>query len=139
MTTSPATTRATLEEFVSRLSRFEPEPVAALFAETVDWDVPGDARVPWVGARSRRDEVAAYFRTLWSVCDTTQADTAVSQVLIDGPDAVVLGVFTQTIRATGRRFSTLVAVHISVDDGLITRLRIYEDSHEVSNAFAGHP
>lgn len=139
MTTTAATTRATLEEFVGRLSRFEPEPVAALFAEAVDWDVPGDARVPWVGARSHRDEVAAYFRTLWSVCDTAQAATEVSQVLVDGPDAVVLGVFTQTIRSTGRGFSTPVAVHITVDDGLITRLRIYEDSYLVSNAFAGHP
>src|ERR1700757_5482535 len=130
MTTTTATTRATLEELLGRLGRFEPEQVAAMFAEPVDWDVPGDARVPWVGARSRREEVAEYFRTLWSVCDTGQTDTAVSQVLVDGSEAVVLGVFTQTIRATGRRFSTPVALHITVsDDGLITRLRLYEDSH----------
>ena len=139
MTTTTATTRATLEELLGRMGRFEPDSVAALFAENVDWDVPGDGRVPWVGARSRRDEVAAYFRTLWSVCDTAQSDTAVSQVLVDGPDAVVLGVLSQTIRATHRRFSTHVAVHICVEDGLITRLRIYEDSYAVSDAFAGHP
>jgi hypothetical protein len=59
MTSTAATTRASLEEFVSRLSRFQPEPVAALFGEAVDGDVPGDRRVPSVGARSHRDEVAA--------------------------------------------------------------------------------
>jgi ketosteroid isomerase-like protein len=133
---STETTRATLHELLSRLGRFEPEPVAALFADTVDWDVPGDERVPWTGTRSSRDEVAAYFRTLWSVCDTAQADTAVSQMLVDGADAVVLGVFKQTIRATGRRFSTPVALHITVADGVITRLRMYEDSHAVARAYA---
>jgi uncharacterized protein len=135
-----AQTSATLQEFFGRLSRFEPAPLADLFAETVDWDVPGDERVPWTGSRSSRAEVAAYFDTLWAVCDTAQADNAVSQVLVDGADAVVLGVFTQTIRATGRRFSTPVAVHISIDDaGLITRLRIHEDSFAVSRAYTDQP
>jgi uncharacterized protein len=139
MTTTTETTRATLQELVSRLGRFEPNGVAELFAETVDWDVPGDERVPWTGARSRRDEVGAYFTTLWSACDTTQTDNTVSQVLVDGADAVVLGVFSQTIRATGARFSTPVAVHVTVADGLITRLRIYEDSYAVSRAFTEQP
>jgi uncharacterized protein len=139
MTTTTETTRATLQELVSRLGRFEPNGVAELFAETVDWDVPGDERVPWTGARSRRDEVGAYFTTLWSACDTTQTDNTVSQVLVDGADAVVFGVFSQTIRATGARFSTPVAVHVTVADGLITRLRIYEDSYAVSRAFTAQP
>jgi ketosteroid isomerase-like protein len=73
------------------------------------------------------------------VCDTAHAATEVSQILVEGTGAVMLGVLTQTIRATGRGFSTPVAVRITVDDGLITRLRIYEDSYGVSNAFAGHP
>ena len=137
--TTTETTRATLSELLSRLGRFEPEPVAALFAETVDWDVPGDERVPWTGARSSRDEVADYFKTLWSETDTEQGENAVSQILVDGADAVVLGVFTQTLRATGRRFATPVALHITVDGGLITRLRLYEDSHAVSDAYADRP
>jgi ketosteroid isomerase-like protein len=112
--TSSETTRATLQEL---LSRFEPQRVGALFAETVDGEVAGDQRVPWTGARSSRDEVAAYFDTLWSVCDTAVAENTVSQVLVDGTRAVVLGVFAQTIRASGRRFSTPVALHITVADG----------------------
>jgi hypothetical protein len=56
---------------------------------------------------------------------------------VDGAEAVVLGAFTQTIRATGRRFSTPVALH--VDDRLVTWLRVHEDSHAVAGAYAGHP
>ncbi|MEN3321654.1 MAG: hypothetical protein V7643_5056 [Mycobacterium sp.] len=64
-------------------------------------------------------------------------DNAVSQLLVDGADGVVLGAFTQTIRTIGRRFSTPVALH--VDDRLVTWLRVHEDSHAVSGAYAGHP
>jgi len=136
MTTATDTTQAILQELLGRLARFEPAPVAELFADTVDWDVPGDERVPWTGRRSTRDEVEAYFESLWSLCDTSQTDNEVSHVLVDGADAVVLGAFTQTIRATGRRFTTPVAVHITVDDGRITRLHLYEDSHAVARAYA---
>jgi uncharacterized protein len=135
---SSENTRATLQELLSRLSRFEPKRVAELFAETIDWEVAGDERVPWTGVRSSRDEVAAYFDTLWSECDTAVAENTVSQMVVDGSDAVVLGVFAQTIRASGRRFSTPVALHITVDDGgLISRLRLYEDSHAIARAYAG--
>jgi ketosteroid isomerase-like protein len=138
--TATATTRQVLNEFFGRLARFEPRAVANLFAETVDWDVPGDKRVPWTGRRSSREQVEVYFQTLWSECDPAQTDNAVGPILVDGPDAVVLAVFTQTIRATGKRFSTPAAVHITVDDaGLITRFRIYEDSYAVARAYAGEP
>jgi hypothetical protein len=69
---------------------------------------------------------------------TTDAATrTVSQVLVDGADAVALGAFTQTIRATGRSVSTPVALH--VDDRPVTWLRVHEDSHAVAGAYAGHP
>jgi hypothetical protein len=134
--TTDAANCATLAELVSRLRQCEPEHTVEIFGETVAGDVPGTMRVPWTGARTSRDEVPAYFSTPWSVCDTARTDN-LSQELVDGADAVVLGAFTQTIRATGRRFSTPVALH--VDDRLVTRLRVHEDSHAVAGAYAGHP
>jgi hypothetical protein len=68
------------------------------------------------------------------VCYTVHTDNAVSQVLVDGADAVLLGAFTQTIRATGRRFSTPAAFH--VDDRLVAWLRVHADSHAVAGAYA---
>jgi steroid delta-isomerase-like uncharacterized protein len=112
--TTTEATQATLQELMGGLARFGPQAVAELFADSVDWEVPGDERVPWTGARSTRDEVAPYFETLWSVCDTSRTDYAISHVLIERDDAVELGVFPQTIRATGRRFATPVALHLTV-------------------------
>jgi uncharacterized protein len=135
--TSSATTLETLQELVGRLSRFQADGAAELFAETVDWDVPGARTVPWTGPRHTRCEVADYFTTLWSVCDTAQTENTVHKVVIDGADAVALGVFAQTVRSTGRRLTTPVAMHITVgDDGLINLLRLYEDSYAVAAAFS---
>jgi uncharacterized protein len=135
--TSSATTLETLQELVGRLSRFQADGAAELFAETVDWDVPGARTVPWTGPRHTRGEVADYFNTLWSVCDTAQTENIVHKVVIDGADAVALGVFAQTVRSTGRRLTTPVALHITVaDDGLINSLRLYEDSYAVAAAFS---
>jgi hypothetical protein len=132
-----AATRATLVELMSRLRQWEPEHTVEIFGEIVSGDVPVTTRVPWTGARTGRDEVPAFFSTSWSGCDTAHTDNAVSQVLVDGADAVALGAFTQTIRATGRRFSMPVALH--VDDRLVTWLRVHEYSHSVAGAYAGHP
>jgi uncharacterized protein len=135
--TSSETTMTTLQELVGRLSRFEADEAAELFAETVDWDVPGARIVPWTGPRHTRAEVADYFKTLWSLCDTAQTENNVHKVVVDGTDAVALGVFAQTVRATGRRLTTPVALHITVgDDALINWLRLYEDSHAVAAAFS---
>jgi hypothetical protein len=55
------TTRATLQQLLSRLSRFEPRRVAGPFAETIDWQGAGDERVLSTGPRTSRDEVTTYF------------------------------------------------------------------------------
>jgi len=135
--TSSETTMTTLQELVGRLLRFDADGAAELFAETVDWDVPGARTVPWTGPRHTRGEVAEYFTTLWSLCDTAQTENTVHKVVVDGADAVAVGVFAQTVRATGRRLTTPVALHITVgDDGLINWFRLYEDSHAVATAFS---
>jgi hypothetical protein len=55
------TMRPTRQQLLSRLSRSKPQRVAGPFAETIDWQVAGDERVPWTGARTSRDEVTTYF------------------------------------------------------------------------------
>ena len=68
---------------------------------------------------------------------TSSETNTVHEVVVDGADAVALGVFAQTVRATGRRLTTPVALHITVgDEGLINWFRLYEDSHAVATAFS---
>jgi ketosteroid isomerase-like protein len=114
--------------------------LAALFAETVDWrlDWPeeGHPAVPWIRPRSTREEAAAHFRELRAHHVPEKDASEVHQILVDGADAVVLATIVQTVRATGREYTARCALHLTIEDGLITRYHVYEDSLSVVNALA---
>ncbi|EFL10232.1 conserved hypothetical protein [Streptomyces sp. AA4] len=133
--------RAVVAEFLRRLEQGEPDRIAELFAEPVDWRVswpePEHPVVPWIRPRSSLADVADHFRTLGSACVPEESDVRVDRILVDGADAVLVGTSAQTVKLTGKRFATTFAVCLTVDGGLITRYHVYEDSLAVAEAFAG--
>ena len=79
------------------------------------------------GARSTREEIAAYFESLWSVLDTSQADTTASHVLFRRRRRGSAWCFTQGTIPRERssiRDSCRASHHRFCDDGLITRFRL---------------
>ncbi|MDJ0463975.1 SDR family NAD(P)-dependent oxidoreductase [Streptomyces sp. H27-C3] len=56
--------RATIDRFLSRLAVQDTDGVAEVFAEQIDWFVPGADHLPWTGPRTRREEVPVDFRTV---------------------------------------------------------------------------
>ncbi|GGX77534.1 nuclear transport factor 2 family protein [Streptomyces hiroshimensis] len=128
-------TRSAVQAFLTRFGEGDPERTAALFAGTVDWMIVGDpAVVPWVRARSTRADVAAHFRELGENVTQAEGSPVVDALLADGRDAVVTGVIIATIRGTGKDFRTPFALRLSVEDGLLTRFHLYEDSLAVARA-----
>ena len=51
-------TQQIVTRFFERLTARDPDGMAELFAERIDWYVPGDSALPWIGHRSNRAEVA---------------------------------------------------------------------------------
>ncbi|WP_033210614.1 nuclear transport factor 2 family protein [Streptomyces bikiniensis] len=51
----------TVDAFFERFGAEDLPGLLGLFADTVDFDVPGSPDVPWTGARSGRDEIAEFF------------------------------------------------------------------------------
>ncbi|MBE1486031.1 nuclear transport factor 2 family protein [Plantactinospora soyae] len=131
-------TRATVEEFLRRIGEGDPEHTAALYAEKIDWQVnwpePRHEAVPWIRPRSSRADVVDHHRTLAASSVPGQGSATIDRILVDGPDAVVIGETAQTVRATGKRFSTRFALHLTVENGLIVRHHVYEDSLSVALA-----
>ncbi|MFD5238876.1 nuclear transport factor 2 family protein, partial [Streptomyces tendae] len=78
---------------------------------------------------------AAHYRELAEHQVPEQAATEVERILVDGTDAVVLGEIRQTARPTGRAYRARFALHLTVENGLITRHHVYEDSLTVAQAF----
>ncbi|MEU4313454.1 nuclear transport factor 2 family protein [Nocardia sp. NPDC024068] len=136
-------TRATVQEFLHRLGEGDPDRIAELFAEHVEWElnwpVDGHPAVPWIRPRSTRADVADHFRAIAAFHIPEEAAGKASQVLVDGRNAVVLGDIRQTVEATGRPYTALCALHLTVTNGLITRYAVYEDSLTVTEALAGQP
>ncbi|WP_298323411.1 nuclear transport factor 2 family protein [Haloactinopolyspora sp.] len=132
-------TRTTIDEFLRRLGEGDPERVAELFTDDVDWalDWPEDRHggtIPWIRHRSKRADVAEHFREIALAHDPQRASAEVTGVLVDGADAVVFGVIGNTVRSTGKSYSARVALHFTVDDDMISRYHVYEDSLAVAEA-----
>jgi ketosteroid isomerase-like protein len=133
-------TRETVDELLRRIAAGDPEQIAQLYAEEVDWrlDWPdGDyARtVPWIRHRGTRAGVADHFRLIGEHHVPGESSARVDAVLVDGPDAVVLGELRHTAKPTGRRYAAAFALHLTVVDGQVTRHHVYEDSLAVALAF----
>ncbi|WP_406008357.1 nuclear transport factor 2 family protein [Streptomyces sp. NBC_00637] len=144
---TPLTPRAVVGELLRRIGEGDPEHIAALYAERSDWklDWPqaehGRARsaTPWIRRRATRADVADHYRELAEHHVPGQAATEIERVLVDGEDAVVLGEIRQTARSTGRAYRARFALHLTVEDGLVTRHHVYEDSLAVARAFGSEP
>ncbi|MFH9656775.1 nuclear transport factor 2 family protein [Streptomyces sp. NPDC017248] len=139
---APAGTRAVVEELLRRIGEGDPERIAEMYAARADWklDWPaaehGRAATPWIRHRSTRADAAAHYRALAEHHVPGQAATGIERILVDGHDAVVLGEIRQTARSTGRAYRARFALHLTVEDGLVTRHHVYEDSLAVAQAFA---
>ncbi|MFT4189912.1 MAG: nuclear transport factor 2 family protein, partial [Comamonas sp.] len=131
-----ATPREVAARYLERVAAFwaapdEPRTLAAileLFAEAVDWDIPGDlSAVPWIGPRRDRAAVGAFYRELAARIAPERFE--VQRTLADDEQAVVLGELASRIKATGRLIETPFAFVLTVRDGKIVRYRMLEDSH----------
>ncbi|KNB52305.1 nuclear transport factor 2 family protein [Streptomyces caatingaensis] len=141
--TATATTRATVEELLRRIAEGDPGRIAELYADGADWKVNwpeeelGRAATPWIRHKGSRADAAAHYREIGEHHVPEEAGTVVERILVDGDDAVVMGEIRQTARPTGRAYRARFALHLTVQDGLVTRHHVYEDSLSVAEAFRG--
>ncbi len=106
----------------------------ALFGERVDWFVPGDhTKASWIGARTTKAEVEEFFQMLWQNAEPLAV--RIDDVFYETTRSVIAGEFSSKMKLTGKIVTSIFFIYITVSDGLITRYRLLEDSHSVSEAF----
>ncbi|MBN9739970.1 hypothetical protein DMP23_02435 [Amycolatopsis sp. A1MSW2902] len=126
-------TRAVVDELFTRLAKADLDGLDDLFAEDVDWQIPGAAHiVPWLGHRRTPAEVADFFRAMSRY--VIQELFEVEQVFVDGQEAVIAGRLRSVVRATGKPIESQFVVRITVVGGRINRYLFLEDSYAVANA-----
>ncbi len=127
-------TRAVIREFLARVAAGDPEHIAALFADRIDWHIAPNPAAPWIRPRSTRADAAGHFRDLAAgvIPDPEQART--DTVIADGVHGVITGILAGSVRATGKTYKSPFAVHFTVENDLITGFRVYEDSLAIAEA-----
>lgn len=133
-------TRQTVAALLARLADGDPDRIAELYAPEVAWSLnwpAGDhGATPWIRKRSTRDGVADHFRLIAEHHVADRSSAEVTSVICDGADAVITGVLHNRAKPTGRSYDAAFALHVTVEDGLIIRHHVYEDSLAVASAFA---
>lgn len=131
------TTTEMTKAFLELLGAKDAEGLGELFADEIDWMVRGNpALAPWVGARSSKSEVPDYFHALWAALEPTKSVVSVDTVVTDSEEAVIFAAFDHVAASTGRPFHTDVAMRLTVAEGKITRMHLFEDTAAVAEAFA---
>ncbi|QIM17601.1 SnoaL-like domain-containing protein [Leucobacter coleopterorum] len=129
------TTRETVDAFFAAFGSGNLEGVVSLFADTVDFNVPGAPNVPWTGARCTKSEVTDFFTLLIRGGLTEPEEFVVDATIVDGDEAVVAGYSRFRVVATGKSFDNPFAIHFTVRDGQLVRYHMHEDSYAISQAF----
>ncbi|WP_406307186.1 nuclear transport factor 2 family protein [Streptomyces sp. NBC_00885] len=129
-------TRAVVQEFLAARVAGDIARLVALFADEVDWLLAENPAVPWIRPRSTATECAAQLTELMEHTVPEDARASVANFLVDGTDAVLMGHVSGTVRATGKSFEGPFALHLTVEDGRITRHHLYENSLSIAEACA---
>ncbi|MFJ8766408.1 nuclear transport factor 2 family protein [Streptomyces clavifer] len=127
-------TRAAVQGFLTARLAGDTRRLVTLFADEVDWLLAENPAVPWIRPRSTAAECAAQFTELTEHCVPEDARASVDTFLVDGTDAVLMGHLSGTVRATGKTFEGPFALHLTVEDGRITRHHLYENSLSIAEA-----
>ncbi|MFI6035953.1 nuclear transport factor 2 family protein [Streptomyces sp. NPDC051315] len=127
-------TRAVVQEFVAARLAGDTGRLVELFADEVDWLLADNPAVPWIRPRSTAVECAAQAAELLEHTVPEDARASVHTFLVDGADAVLMGHLAGTVRATGKSFEGPFALHLTVEDGRITRHHLYENSLSIAEA-----
>lgn len=123
----------TVQNYLGALGQRDLEKLLTFFPENVDWFIPGNENVaPWLGKKSTKTEIKAFFELLWA--NTEPLSAKIDSILTEGNLAVVAGEFSSRMTRTGKTYETLFSIHFTIEDGLIVRYRLLEDSYGLVEA-----
>lgn len=122
----------TVQRLFPLLAEGKSAEAAALFADSVSFSIPHPPGVPWVPEVDSADSMRTFFELLRTHVQAKEFE--LRQVIAEGDDVVLVGRMVSEVKKTGRDIDTAFALHATVQDGLITRYHLYEDTYAVAKA-----
>lgn len=123
----------TIQNYLGALAQRDLEKLLAFFPENVDWFVPGNEdAAPWLGKKSTKEEIKTFFELLWA--NTEPLGAKIDSIFAEDNHAAVIGEFSSRMTKTGKTYESLFSIYFTLEDNLIVRYRLLEDSHALVNA-----
>lgn len=127
-------TKETAEKFFEYIGAKDPDKIASMVSENVDWYIFESKYMPWTGHRSKREEVLALFKTLFSYFIDGSEKLDAQSFLLRGNQVAVFGTIERTVKKTGKHFKMPLAIHITVENNLISKFSLYEETLIIEKA-----
>lgn len=127
-------TKQTAEKFFEYIGAKDPEKIASMVSENVDWYIFESKYMPWTGHRSKREEVSALFKTLFGYFIDGSEKLDAQSFLLRGNEVAVFGTIERTVKKTGKHFKMPLAIHITVENNLISKFSLYEETLIIEKA-----
>jgi ketosteroid isomerase-like protein len=127
-------TKETAEKFFGYVGAKNPEGIASMVSEKVDWYIFESKYMPWTGHRSKREEISALFKTLFSYFVDGSEKLEAQFFLLRGNEVAVFGFVERTVKKNGKHFKMPLAIHITVENNLISKFSLYEETLIIEKA-----
>jgi ketosteroid isomerase-like protein len=128
---SVPSTRDVVEEFYDLQFGRKEGNIVDLFADSVDWDLPGNKdKFPWTGKRETREEIELFFQELYN--NIQSESFTIDFISVEGENAAVAGQLSSRILKYDKVFSTEFVVIFKVINGKIVKYHFLEDSYKLN-------
>lgn len=128
-------TQDTINKFFQAVGSLDPDLASFVFAEHVDFYIAESKLMPWTGKRTTRFEVSQALKLLFAAHVDGEERFDLDHIFIDGSQAAVFGLAGRLVKSTGKRFTARFCMRFTVENELITRFLMLEDSREIEKAF----
>lgn len=127
-------TKQTAEKFFGYIGAKDPEKIASMVSENVDWYIFESKYMPWTGHRFKRAEISALFTTLFSYFVDGSEKLEAQSFLVRGNEVAVFGFVERTVKKNGKHFKMPLAIHLTVENNLISKFSLYEETLIIEKA-----
>jgi ketosteroid isomerase-like protein len=127
-------TKQTAEKFFGYIGAKDPDKIASMVSEKVDWYIFESKYMPWTGHRSKREEISALFKTLFSYFVDGSEKLEAQSFLVRGNEVAVFGFVERTVKKNGKHFKMPLAIHLTVENNLISKFSLYEETLIIEKA-----
>lgn len=127
-------TKQTAEKFFGYIGAKDPDKIASMVSEKVDWYIFESKYMPWTGHRSKREEISELFKTLFSYFVDGSEKLEAQSFLVRGNEIAVFGFVERTVKKNGKHFKMPLAIHLTVENNLISKFSLYEETLIIEKA-----